>query len=335
MIRFVIKRLTHLVVVLFCGLTFVFLVSHVIPADPARQAMGQYASEASVANYRQRHGLDRPVAVRFAIYIRNLLRGDLGTSILSDRSVVEELGDGIPATFELVVPALFIASSIGLGLGIMSATRSGRLVDHVGRFVSLFGMSMPIFWFGLALQLIFYRWLNLLPIGQRLSHGVSPPSSITGLYTVDSILAGDLDVFLNAVTHLILPVFVLSLNELAIVARLSRATFLEVLQADYIRTAHSKGLRNRTVLLFHALPNVLNPIVTVIGLRFGAMLGGAVIVETIFAWPGVGRRAIVSLLALDYPVVMGFTLWMVIVYSVANLFVDLSYPLIDPRIRLE
>jgi peptide/nickel transport system permease protein len=217
----------------------------------------------------------------------------------------------------------------------MSATRSGRLVDHVGRFVSLFGMSMPIFWFGLALQLIFYRWLNLLPIGQRLSHGVSPPSSITGLYTVDSILAGDLDVFLNAVTHLILPVFVLSLNELAIVARLSRATFLEVLQADYIRTAHSKGLRNRTVLLFHALPNVLNPIVTVIGLRFGAMLGGAVIVETIFAWPGVGRRAIVSLLALDYPVVMGFTLWMVIVYSVANLFVDLSYPLIDPRIRLE
>ncbi|MGQ0570241.1 MAG: ABC transporter permease [Armatimonadota bacterium] len=333
MLGFVVRRLLHVLVVLFFGLLFVFLIAHAIPADPARMAMGEMATEEAVAKYRRDNGLDRPLPVQFGIYLRRLLRGDLGRSILTTRRVVDELRAGVPATIELVVPALLLAAVAGVSLGVLSAAFSGRATDHAARVVSLYGMSMPVFWLGLVVQLIFFRWLDILPIGQRLSQGLSPPPPVTGLYTVDSLLAGDLPLYWSAVKHLILPVIVLSLDTLATLARISRASILEVLQADYVRTARSKGLIGRLVLFRHALPNAMIPIITVIGLRFGGMLGGAVIVETIFAWPGVGRRAFQSLLSVDYPMVMGFTLWMVLVYGLVNLLVDLTYPFIDPRIR--
>jgi peptide/nickel transport system permease protein len=320
--------------VLLCALVFVFLMSHAIPSDPARMALGEIASEEAVQRYREEHGLDRPLIVQFGYYLSNLVRGDLGRSILTTRPVLEELREGIPATIELVVPALIFATLFGIAFGAISAIYSGRAIDQIARLVSLFGMSMPVFWLGLVVQLLFYRWLGILPVGRRLAGDIAPPPDVTGLYLVDSVFAGQFDVFLDAGLHLILPVFVLSLDSMAMIARFARTSILEVLQSDYIRTAYSKGLSQRQVMLRHALRNALIPVVTIIGIRLGAMLGGAIIVETIFSWPGVGRRAFQSLLSLDYPMVMGFTLWMVLVYGMVNLIVDLLYPMIDPRIRM-
>ena len=333
MLAEIMRRLLQMVIVIFTGLVFVFSLSHIVPSDPARAAMGQFAAEASVEKYRHEHGLDRPVHEQFVNYMSRLLKGDLGKSILTTRDVSEELFSTVPATVELVVPSLLLSSFLGIAFGVISAAYSGKSIDHSSRLISLFGMSMPVFWFGLALQLLFFRWLDLLPIGQRLSQGLSPPPQVTGLYTVDSLVVGNWPVFWDAVEHLVLPVFVLSLGPLAIISRIARTTMLEQLSSDYIRTARSKGLTHWKVLLKHGLPNTLIPIVTIIGLQFGSMLGGTVIVETIFSWPGIGRRAVQSLRALDFPVVMGFTLYMILVYSVVNLIVDLSYYIIDPRVK--
>lgn len=333
MFTFLLRRLLFAVLVMFCALIFVFVLSHTIPADPARQALGESAPEASVERYRQEHGLDQPAPVQFVRYLQRLVRGDLGKSIMTTRPVAEELRAGIPATIELVVPSLMFATVVGVALGIVSASNSGRSVDQMARVTSLFGMSMPVFWLGLVAQLIFFRWLGILPVGQRLSQQFQPPNHVTGFYTIDSLLMGDLRLFGDAVSHLILPVLVLSLDTMATLSRMTRASMLEVLRSDYVRTARGKGLKSTFVMLRHALPNSLTPIVTIVGLRFGAMMGGAIVVETIFAWPGLGRRAFQSLLSVDYPMVMGFTLWMVLAYGIANLMVDIAYPFIDPRIR--
>jgi peptide/nickel transport system permease protein len=314
-------------------LVFVFTLTHVIPADPARAAMGQFASEETVAKYRREHGLDRPLLEQFLVYLQRLSRGDLGKSITTTRDVRDELGTPIPATVELVIPALLISTIFGVLPGIISAANSGRLVDHGARVLSLFGMSMPVFWLGVVMQLVFFLWLEVLPIGGRLSHGIPVPPHRTGLYTVDALLSGNWTTFVDATWHLVLPAVVLATGPLAVTSRISRTALLEQLVADYVRAARSKGLTHTAVLFKHALPNALIPIITVIGLQLGSMLGGTVIVETIFSWPGVGSRAVQSLRAVDYPVVMGFTLYMILVYSLINLAVDLSYHLIDPRIR--
>lgn len=332
---FLLRRLAFTLVVLLGSLVVAFLLSHAIPGDPARAALGEYATEEAVTRYRQELGLDRPLIIQLARYLGRVIRGDLGTSINTARPVLRDLTALLPATLELILPSLFLATLLGIVFGVTSAVHAGNVRDHISRVVSAFGVSMPIFWFGIVLQVTFYRNLGWLPAAGRLPAGFPPPQGPTGFYTIDSLLLGEWATFVLAVQHLILPVVTLTMFNLPFVARMTRAMMLDVLRSDYVRTAWSKGLPSRVVVYKHALRNSLIPVVTVLGMRIGAALGGAVITETVFSWPGMGRYAVHSLRILDYPVVIGFTLMMTFGYALSNLLVDLSYALIDPRVRFD
>lgn len=333
MLRFLIRRLLHLTVVALGAISLVFVLSRVVPADPARAALGPDASEQQIKQYRHELGLDKPLLIQFGGYVQHLLRGDLGISIITRDRVTEDLGSALPATIELVVPSVFLSLLLGMTLGAVSAVWRGQAADHVSRLTSVLGMSLPVFWFGLVLQLIFYRYLGWFPAGGRLALTASQPHGISGLYTVDGLLAGEWGVFLDALRHLVLPVITLSTVHVATVARFTRGSLLEVLGKDYVRTARSKGLPDRIVLRKHSLRNALIPIVTVFGLEIGTMLGGAVLTESIFSWPGIGRYALLSLVEFDVPVVLGLVVYMTLVYTILNVLVDVSYSLLDPRIR--
>lgn len=333
MLRFLLRRTLFLSVVVLGALAVVFAMAHVIPADPARAALGQDASEEQVAAYRRQVGLDEPLWWQFLRYLGRLARGDLGTSIVTGNRVAEDLRDAVPATVELVLPSIVVSLAAGTVLGVVSAVWRGRLVDHGSRVASILGMSLPVFWFGLVLQLVFYKHLGWLPAGGRLSIMAIPPEAVTGLYTVDALLAGDRALFLEACRHLVLPVVTLSTVSVATVARITRASLLDVLGRDYVRTARAKGLSERVTTYKHALRNALIPVVTVFGLRVGIMLGGAVLTESIFAWPGIGRYAFYGLRQLDLPVVSAFVVYVTVAYAVLNMLVDASYSLLDPRIR--
>ncbi len=333
--RYVLRRLGYLVFVLFGASLLVFFLAQAIPADPAREALGEYASNEQIEAYRHERGLDRPITVQYVIYLKHLLHGDLGTSTVSRQPVAQELVRYLPATAELALTSLLLSLVLGVFLGVVSALKRGNLTDQVSRIGALFGMSMPVFWFGLVLQLVFYRQLAILPASQRLNVEFIAPPQITGFLTVDSILAGDLYLFGNALLHLILPATVLATSGLATIARITRSSLLEVLHTEYVRTARSKGLAERTVVYKHAFRNALMPVVTIIGLLVGHMFSGAVLVETIFAWPGVGRWAVLGLAKGDVPVAMAIALFTCAIYSIVNLVVDFSYYLIDPRLRTE
>jgi peptide/nickel transport system permease protein len=335
MARYLAQRILFGAVVLMGSLVFVFTLSHAVPGDPARAALGEYATAQAVESYRKEYGLDRPFAVQFGLYLGRAVRGDFGISINTGRPVMQDLLQYFPATLELVLPSLFLATGIGIVLGVISAVKVGSMADHASRVASVFGVSIPVFWLGIVLQLVFYRWLVWLPIGRRLPAGATPPPGITGLYTVDSLLAGQWGTFWLALQHLVLPVISLTIFNLPIIARLTRASMLDALRADYIRTARSKGLPGRAVVYKHALRNSLIPVVTMLGIRISAALGGAVITETIFSWPGMGRYAVDALRTLDYPVVVGFTLMMTTAYLLTGIVVDASYVLIDPRISYD
>jgi len=332
-VRYVLSRLGYLIFVLFGASLLVFFLSQAIPADPAREALGEYASNEQIEAYRHERGLDRPIAVQYFIYLQHLLRGDLGTSIVSGQPVARELVRYLPATAELAMASLTLSIVLGVFFGVLAALKRGYAADQISRVGALFGMSMPVFWFGLVLQLTFYRELAILPASQRLNVEFVGPPQITGFLTVDSILAGDLRLFGNALLHLVLPATVLSTNGLATIARITRSSLLEVLHTEYVRTARSKGLAEHTVIYKHAFRNALLPVVTIIGLLLGHMFSGAVLVETIFAWPGVGRWAVLGLTKGDVPVAMAVALFTCTVYSIVNLVVDLSYLIIDPRLR--
>lgn len=333
MIAFLVRRTLFLALVVLGALAVVFTLAHVIPADPARAALGQDASEAQVQEYRQRMGLDDPLWVQFLRYVGRLTKGNLGTSIVTGNRVADDLREAVPATIELVVPSIGVSLLLGVVLGTMSAVRRGRALDHLSRVLSILGMSLPVFWFGLVLQLIFYKHLSWLPVGGRLPLTAAPPELLTGLYTVDSFLAGDIRLFIEATRHLILPVITLSTVSVATVARITRSSLLDVLGRDYVRTARSKGLTERVTIYKHALRNALIPVVTIFGLRVGIMLGGAVLTETIFAWPGIGRYAFYGLRQLDLPVVSAFVVYVTLAYALLNMLVDASYSILDPRIR--
>lgn len=335
MISFLLRRVVFMALTVLGAATVTFFLATVVPADPARAALGPDANEAQVANYRRERGLDQPIVVQYGRYLVALLRGDFGTSIVTRTPVIEDLARFVPATVELLIPSLLLAVVVGFVLGVASAFYRGGWVDQAARFLSLLGLSMPVFWLGLVLQLVFFRALGWLPAGGRLANVMSPPPFVTGFYTIDSALAGRWDLFVSSVEHLVLPSVSLASLTLGIVARMTRSSLLDVMSSNYVRTARSKGLREGTVLWKHALRNALVPIVTVIGLRLGQMFSGAVLTETVFAWPGVGRYAYTALRQLDFPVVMAFTVWATFVYALVNLLVDLSYTLIDPRVRLD
>jgi len=331
---YVARRLALMVLVVFGVLIITFVVSHVVPADPVGAILGGNAPQEKVDALRRQLGLDKPLHLQFVFYIWGALHGDLGRSLRTGRPVWEDIQQFFPATVELTFSAIFLAILLGIPLGVISAARRNQVSDHTARVFSIVGVSMPVFWTGLVLMLLLYYRLGWLPGPGRLDLEVLPPPSHTRLLLVDSLLAGNWEALRNAIGHLIMPAFVLGYVATATIARMTRSSMLDVLYQDYIRTARSKGLRERVVILRHALRNALIPTVTVIGLVFGGLLEGSVLTETIFAWPGLGRYITTGYITLDYPAVMGGTLYIAVVFSIVNLIVDLTYAVLDPRIRL-
>jgi len=333
---YVARRIIAMLIVLLGVSIITFSITRVVPSDPARLWVGSRATEQQIEQARHELGLDRPLYIQYLIYLGDLLHGDLGVSMHSRRPVVEDIRNYFPATFELTNLAMILAVAIGLPLGIISATKKDTGTDHAVRIFSLWGVSMPVFWLGLLLQLLLSSTLHILPTTGRVDPVVnlqSPLRTITGMYTVDSLLTGNLPVFISALQHMIMPAFALSCGCVVMITRITRSSMLEVLRQDYIRTARSNGLAERTVIYKHALKNALIPTVTVAGLTYGFLLGGSVLVESIFDYPGIGLYAVGSTLLIDYPAIMGVTLLLALVYSLVNLAVDMLYAFLDPRIR--
>ncbi|MCM8745157.1 ABC transporter permease [Thermomicrobium sp. CFH 73360] len=333
-VQLIVRRLFFLVFVLL-GLSLItFVLSHIVPADPARVIAGPRASPEAVEKIRKEYGLDQPLWRQYVRYLNGLIHLDFGKSLTSRRPVSEDLARYLPATIELALYAMLFAVVVGIPLGVLSAVRRNSFLDLIGRTISILGLSIPSFWLALILQFFLFAQLGLLPDGQRLPVGVKEPPRVTGLFTVDALLAGNLGLFLLALKHLLMPSLVLGLAALAIVTRMVRSGMLEVLGQDYIRTARAKGLQPRVVILRHALKNALLPAVTVIGLQFGLLMGGAVLVEIIFSWPGIGRYAFQAIQNFDYNAVISVTLVIGAAYVLVNLLVDIIYVLLDPRIRM-
>lgn len=333
MTSLVIRRVFAIIPVLLGMTILTFTLSHIVPTDPARLLAGPRASAEVVEKVRRDNGLDRPLPEQYLNYIAGILRLDFGMSFSSFRPVARDLADYFPATAELSLFALLFAVTVGVGIGIISAVWQNSWADQLTRFLAINGISMPVFWLGLLTQLLLYQQLRLLPFGGRVSSEAILPPTITGFLTLDSLLAGNWSTLLDALRHLVLPAFVLGLEPLAILARISRTSLIEVMREPYIVAARAKGVIEKWVILKHALRNALLPIVTVVGLLIGYLLGGSVMVETVFTWPGIGRYAARAISSADYNAVMGVTLVISLIYLISNLLVDLIYTRLDPRIR--
>ena len=321
---------------LMIGMTLIsFVVSHALPADPVGANLGQRSMEdpTIVAAFRAQWGLDQPLPQQYLTYIRNLLQGNLGISIRTHMQVADDLGRYLPASAELAVTATLVGTLLGIPFGVVSAVRRNQWVDHVVRGVSLLGVSSPVFWLGLVALYIFYFRLGWLPGPGRLDVGMPEPDHVTGMYTLDSLLTRNWAALGSSLRHLVLPGLVLASVYVGLVTRMTRSSMLEVLSADYVRTARGKGLRPRSVIYRHALGNALIPTITVLGLAFGDVLAGTVLTETIFSWPGIGRYAFQSALTLDFPAIMGVSLVIAGVFISVNLATDVAYVLLDPRLR--
>jgi len=330
---FLLRRVVGIAAVMIGVSVITFAISHVIPADPVAAALGDHATDAQIAQFRAEYRLDRPLPEQYISYATGILHGDLGKSIRTRRSVADDLADSFPATLELSFAALLISIVLGVPAGVWSAVSRGRIPDYVVRVLSLAGGSLPVFWLGLIVIGLFYYQLGWFPGGGRLDTFVSPPPTRSGLYVLDSILAGDLEALRSSLVHLVLPAVTLGYFSTAVIARMTRSSMLDVLGQDYMRTARAKGLREPVIVLRHALRNALIPTITIVGLTFGSLLSGAVLTETIFSWPGLGRYATASAVSLDFPAVLGVTLLAAVVYPIANLVVDVAYYWLDPRIQ--
>jgi len=318
---------------LLLGITLLtFTISHLVPGDPARLAAGLHAPPEVVEIMRRRLGLDKPLYVQYYLYMKRLIRGDLGTSIMTRRPVIEDILTRWPGTIELTTFAMIIIILMGIPLGIISSTNKDKPLDHFLRIFSLFGVSIPSFWLALLLQLLFCKYLKIFPLGYRIDPGIYL-KRITGFNIIDSIITLNLKALLNSLWHIFLPAFTLALQGMATVQRLLRSNMLDALTQDYIRMARAKGLPERKVIYRHALRNSLIPVVTVIGLMYGGMLGGTFIIESIFSWQGLGRYGARAILNLDFPAIMGTTIMYTVIYAIANLIVDILYAYLDPRIR--
>lgn len=332
-----ILRRVLLLAPMFVGITLLsFALSHAVPADPVTANLGEHgaADPQVVAAFRHRWGLDRPLPEQYGIYMWNLLHGDMGVSISTRQPVITDLRQRLPGTIELATAAMIIGMALSIPLGILSAVNRDSIVDQIARVGSLVGVSMPVFWLGLVGILIFYARLGWAPSPGRLSMQVPPPPFETGFVIIDALLAGRMDAAVDALHHLVLPALVLSAYSVGVITRMMRGSMLEVLAEDYVRTARAKGLPGWIVVLRHAARNGLIPVVTIVGLSFGGLLSGAVVTETVFAWPGLGSYAFGSATSLDFPAIMGVGIVVATVYILVNLLVDVAYALIDPRIRV-
>jgi peptide/nickel transport system permease protein len=331
---YAVKRFLTILPVLV-GISFlVFGFIHLIPGDPAVAMLGERATPERVAAVRAQLGLDEPLYQQYLIYLRKVVRGDLGLSILRGDPVLADLLHRFPATVELALSAILLALAIGIPVGIVSAVWRNSLFDGLSRVLALTGVSMPIFWLGLMLAWFFGVELGWLPTGFRLDTDVVI-SPVTNLYLLDSLLTGNRQALFSTLRHLVLPAVCLGTIPLAIIARMTRASLLEVLSQEYIRTAEAKGLPQRAVVLRHAMRNALLPILTVTGLQVGHLLAGAILTETIFSWPGIGLWVYEAIQARDYPIVQGATLFIATIFVFVNLCTDLLYGAIDPRIAYD
>ena len=334
MYRFVLNRLISLVPTLIGISMVVFLMLHMVPGDPAQVMLGERANAESLAELRATMGLDQPFHVQFYRFFAGLLSGDLGRSIRSHEKITTELLQRFPATCELTLSSMLLAMTVGISAGLWAAVNRGKMADLLSMILATAGISMPVFWLALMLVLLLAVFLPIFPVSGRLSsHIYFEP--ITYFYSLDALLQGDIEAFGDILWHLFLPALTLATIPMAVIARMTRASLLEVLGEDYIRTAWSKGLSHRVVVLRHAVKNAFIPTLTVIALEFGYLLGGAIITETIFAWPGVGRWLFLAVQARDFRAVQGGVLLLATVFVMANLFADVVYAWLDPRIRYD
>lgn len=334
MIRYIAARLITAAFMVLLATLVIFLIANTVPGDPVLSQLGDLAASdpARVAEFRAKWGLDLPIWERYWIFLRGLLRGDLGVSLVSRRPVLLDIRQYAPATIELASVAFLLSLLVGLPLGVVAAVRRDSWIDNVARAISLIGVSAPTFWLAFIMLAIFYGWLDIAPGPGQLDPVAFPPDRVTGLLLIDTVLARDWDTFQDAAAHLVLPSIVLASATLGLITRTTRAAMLDALSQDYVRVARAKGLRRVKVVLGHASPNAMLPVVTLGGLAYANLLSGAVLTETVFSWPGLGRYTYQSAVALDFPAIMGITMIVAIVFVLVNIVVDVSYALLDPRV---
>ena len=334
MARYILSRLALAFVMALLSTLVIFLIANSVPGDPVLAQLGDLAASNKefLAEWRAKWGLDLPLWQRYWIFLFRLAHGDLGISIASQRPVLRDIADFAPATIELASIAFLLSLAIGVPLGIMAAIRRDTWIDHVARLVSLIGVSSPTFWLAFIMLAIFYGGLQIAPGPGRVDMIALPPLRISGLFLIDSLIAGDWATFRDALAHLVLPSIVLAAATIGLITRTTRASMLENLQQDFVRVARAKGIKESRIVIGHVLPNALIPVVTLGGLAYANLLTGAVMTETVFSWPGLGRYTFRSAVALDFPAIMGITLVVAVTYLVINLLVDISYALLDPRV---
>jgi ABC-type dipeptide/oligopeptide/nickel transport system permease component len=334
MLSYVLRRLAWTVLILLLITVITFVLSRVVPANPVAMAAGLGASTEQVAEVRRVMGLDEPLPVQYVRYMQGLARLDFGASIRTQRAVGQDLRVFLPATFELVGVSFTLYMLIAIPLGILAALRTGGFIDLIIRGSAMLSSAVPVFWLAMILQLVFFARLGWLPSGARIDVRAPPPQLVTGFFSVDSLLAGDVNQFASVLKHLILPVSAIVLSLLAVGVRLTRATMLQELQQQYVRTARGKGLRQARIVFGHVLRNALNPVISMFGIQLGYLLAWIILVETIFQWPGIGLYAYDSFQGLDYSPIMALTLVFSFFFVVVNLVTDVLYPILDPRISL-
>ena len=330
---YITKRIFMLIPVLLGVSILAFFLIHLAPGDPAVTMAGEHASPQTIDAIRVKYGLDKPLYIQYGIWLKQALRGDMGRSIVSNDFVMREIMDRFPNTFELTIFAMIIAVIVGSIAGIVSASKQYSFLDYSTMGLALFGVSMPVFWLGIMLMMIFGVFLRWLPISGRINIAISF-NRITGLYVLDSLITGNFKAFIDVIKHLILPGIALGTIPMATIARVTRSSMLEVLRQDFIRTERAKGLSERIVIYKHAVRNAMIPVITVIGLNFGLLLAGAILTETVFSWPGIGRYVVNAVGMRDYPAVQGCVMFFAFMFVIVNLITDILYVYIDPRIKI-
>lgn len=337
MSRYVFRRIIAIPFLLLGVATVAFFLSHITQADPLSALVSerQMNNPEVVAAAKQRWGLDRSVPEQYFIYIQNLVTGDLGVSFRTRRPVLTDVAERLPATLELVIFAMLFGTLSGVGLGVVASRFRDRPADYLTRLFALFGSTVPVFWSGLLFLYIFTVKFGVIPGPGRLDARAVPPEFVTGMYTIDALIAGQFGTFLNALHHLVLPAFVLGWSVTGIISRLVRASMLDALNQDYILAARAKGAGEARTLLRHALPNAMIPTLTIIGYSFAYLITGAVLTESVFSWPGIGSYAVDSARSLDFPAIIGVSLIGASAFLLANLLTDIAYAFANPRIKLE
>jgi len=336
MLMMILKRLMMAVPSLIGVVIVTFLLTRALPGDPAAYFAGPAATTEAIQQIRVKLGLDKPLYIQFVRYVEDLAHGDLGNSLTTGQPVGQEIKTRLPASAELTLLGLIASMLIAVPMGILAATRPNSLIDHACRVIATAGVSLPVFFTGLILIYVFYYHLGWAPppLG-RLDIFYSPPPHVTGFYLIDSLIAGDGEVFVAALKQLILPALTLAIFSLAPIARMTRASMLSVLSSDFVRTARASGLAPFTVIITYAFRNAMLPVITTLGMVFSFLLGANVLVEKVFAWPGIGSFAVEALIASDFAPLQGFVLTMAVMYVALNLLIDILYGIIDPRMRVE